>query len=85
MVTDDEIPKQDFNKLHFARNFSLGIKFTVPVLIALVSWLCYGHFIEKQFNIWLLIIIIALFFSTIGRCLFVCLSPFKFKEPRLKK
>jgi len=85
MNKDKEFAKWYVNKVFYYNNFSLGVKVSVPILGALIFWLCYGHFVLEDFNVWLLLIIIALFMSTIGRCLFFCISPFKPKEPRLKK
>lgn len=85
MTEDEELVKWYINKIIYYKNFSLGVKVSVPILGGLIFWLCYGYFILGDFNIWLSIIIIVLFISTIGRCLFFCISPFKPKEPKVKK
>lgn len=85
MNKDNEFERWYLDKIFFYKNFSLGVKVSVPIIGGLVFWLCYGYFVMENFNVWLLVIIIVLFISTIGRCLFMCLSPFRPKEPRLKK
>ena len=82
---DEEFVKWYISTVMYYKNFSFGVKVSVPILAGLIFWLCYGYYILSDFNIWLLLIIIVLFMSTIGRCLFFCISPFKPKEPRLKK